>query len=290
MAVPDQRCTASLALALRRIRDTRYRQSFVIPVSRPQTNTHFLLPAAHFPRPGFCILCFTDPESRGGRSAERRSGVGGTPVGVHITRHARRLRGALRPMTQQYMGRNNVTISMPDGGSVPIVSQTEIDPMKIALSLMLAPRHDDGAPRAAARAEAARAGRLVPARLHRERLILHAVTGCCGRHRQAEQRHLPVGMDCVGLLLLAKWPRPALALRSLRFLLSRVMPCRRVAAPSSSHRFARGGDEQEGAWPRARLERMNALSVACLERAIATGSESASAAQATIVDPTRRMR
>ena len=41
-------------------------------------------------------------------------------------------------MTQQYTGRNNVTISMPDGGSVPIVSQTEIDPMKIALSLMLA--------------------------------------------------------------------------------------------------------------------------------------------------------
>jgi hypothetical protein len=27
---------------------------------------------------------------------------------------------------------------MPGGGSVPIVSQTEIDPMKIALSLMLA--------------------------------------------------------------------------------------------------------------------------------------------------------
>jgi len=41
-------------------------------------------------------------------------------------------------MTQQYTGRNNVTISMPDGGSVPIVSQTEIDPMKTALSLMLA--------------------------------------------------------------------------------------------------------------------------------------------------------
>jgi len=80
-----------------------------------------------------------------------------TRVNALMTRHARRLRGALRPMTQQYMGRNNVTISMPDGGSVPIVSQTEIDPMKIALSLMLAPRHDDGAHRAAARAEAARA-------------------------------------------------------------------------------------------------------------------------------------
>jgi len=41
-------------------------------------------------------------------------------------------------MTQQYTGRNNVTISMIEGGSVPIVSQTEINLMKTALSLMLA--------------------------------------------------------------------------------------------------------------------------------------------------------
>jgi hypothetical protein len=41
-------------------------------------------------------------------------------------------------MTQQSTGRNNVTISMPDRGGVPIVSQTEIEPMKTALSLMLA--------------------------------------------------------------------------------------------------------------------------------------------------------
>src|SRR5262249_53915825 len=110
-------------------------------------------------------------------------------------------------MTQQYTGRNNITISMPEGGSVPIVSQTEIESMKTALSLMLAPQHDDGAHRAAARAEAAGAGRLVPARLYRERLILHAVARRCGRHRQAAERQLPVGMDCVGLLLLAKWTR-----------------------------------------------------------------------------------
>jgi hypothetical protein len=51
----------------------------------------------------------------------------------------------------------------------------------------------------------------VPARLHRERLILHAVTGCFGRHREAEQRHVSVGMDCVGLVLLEKWTRAALA-------------------------------------------------------------------------------
>jgi len=55
-----------------------------------------------------------------------------------MTRYARRLRGALRPMTQQYTGRNNVTISMTGSGSVPIVSQTEINSMKTALSLMLA--------------------------------------------------------------------------------------------------------------------------------------------------------
>jgi hypothetical protein len=41
-------------------------------------------------------------------------------------------------MTQQYTGGNNVTISMPDDGSVPIVSQTEIEPIKTALSLMFA--------------------------------------------------------------------------------------------------------------------------------------------------------
>src|SRR5262245_22036325 len=89
----------------------------------------------------------------------RRMRVGGAPrdvrvqrhpLGVHMTRHARRLRGALRPMTQQDTSRNNVTISIPDRGSVPIVSETEIDPMKTALSLMLALTH-----RAAARAEAA---------------------------------------------------------------------------------------------------------------------------------------
>src|SRR5262245_25412539 len=45
------------------------------PVSRNLKHTHLLLPAAHFLRPGFCILCFTHPEPRGGRSAEKRSGA-----------------------------------------------------------------------------------------------------------------------------------------------------------------------------------------------------------------------
>src|ERR1700756_1368751 len=120
-----------------------------------------------------------------------------------MTRQARRLRGALRPMTQQYISRNNVMISMVGGRSVPIVSQTEIEPMKTALSLILA------LVTTTALTEAAGAGRLVPARLPGIGLVLHAVAGCCGRHREAEQRHLPVVMDCVGLLLLAKWTRAA---------------------------------------------------------------------------------
>jgi hypothetical protein len=50
------------------------------------------------------------------------------------------------------------------------------------------------------------------------------------------------------------------------------------------------GDERDGNWLRDALERMNARFVARLERAIAIGSESASAVQATVVDPTSRMR
>jgi hypothetical protein len=41
-------------------------------------------------------------------------------------------------MTRQNMWLNNVTISMSDSRSVPIVSKTEIDPMKTAISRMLA--------------------------------------------------------------------------------------------------------------------------------------------------------
>jgi hypothetical protein len=70
-----------------------------------------ILPAAHS-----CArvlqLCFTHPKSRGGRSAEKRSGACEAPVGralgasqdarvnALMTRHARRLRGALRPITR----------------------------------------------------------------------------------------------------------------------------------------------------------------------------------------------
>jgi len=167
---------------------------------------------------------FRSPESRGGRSAEKRSGACEAPVGRAVARHVRRLRGALRPMTQQYTSRNNVTISMHGGRSVPIVSQTEIDPMKTALSLMLALATTTAftepppVPKPPGPGGSCSHGYIRRAR--------HAA-GCCGRHREAEQRHLPVGMDCVGLLLLAKWTRAALAL-ALRFVFSvgGPSPCR----------------------------------------------------------------
>src|SRR5260370_39033820 len=96
-----------------------------------------------FLRPGFATL-FHSPRIEGW--AERRETFGCSaehPLGLHITRQARRLRGALRPMTQQDTSRNNLKISTFGYFSVPIVSQTEIDPMKTALSVMLR-RHDDG--------------------------------------------------------------------------------------------------------------------------------------------------
>ncbi len=61
--------------------------------------TAHLIPAARFLRPGLAPL-LRSPESRGGRSAERRSGACEAPVGHAVTRRTRRLRGALRPMTR----------------------------------------------------------------------------------------------------------------------------------------------------------------------------------------------
>ena len=134
------------------------------PASRTKEltiQTAHLVPAAHF-----CVRglhpCFTHPERGVGGAPRNVRVLGGTPVVRIMTRYARRLRGALRPMTQQYTGRNSVTIPMPDGGSVPIVSQTAIETMKMSFSLRCA-RHDDGARGALARAEAGRTGRPVPA-------------------------------------------------------------------------------------------------------------------------------
>ena len=66
------------------------------PISRCQT-TH-LVPATHM-RPGFATSLHS-PRTRGGRSAEKRSGACEAPVGRIMTRYARRLRGALRPITR----------------------------------------------------------------------------------------------------------------------------------------------------------------------------------------------
>jgi hypothetical protein len=81
----------------------------VIPVSRCQTAT--LVPAARLGARGFATLLHS-PESRGGRSAEKRSGAAlstrwachlasKTRVNALMTRQARRLRGALRPIARQ---------------------------------------------------------------------------------------------------------------------------------------------------------------------------------------------
>ncbi len=96
VTVPDQRCTAPLRYALHRIRDTQASDARV-PYSL------FKQPIS-FPRricARVCDFSFTHPESRGW--AERRETFGCSaehPWGVHITRHARRLRGALRPITR----------------------------------------------------------------------------------------------------------------------------------------------------------------------------------------------
>ena len=106
-------CGSACACALLRMRTAELaaRRRTVFGNSRlTMSNSHSRSRGA-FLRPGFCILCFTDPESRGGRSAEKRSGAqrntrgarhlaSKTRVNALMTRRARRLRGALRPMTR----------------------------------------------------------------------------------------------------------------------------------------------------------------------------------------------
>src|SRR6516225_531799 len=116
-----------------------------------------------FSAPGVLHRCFAHPQKRVGGASRNVRVLGGTPVRHAITRHARRLRGALRPMTRRTTGGNNITISRLLGVSVPIVSQTEIDPMKTAISLMLALVTTTALTEPAARAEAA-GGRAARAR------------------------------------------------------------------------------------------------------------------------------
>src|SRR5262249_36288639 len=136
----------------------------------------------------------------------------------------------------QYTCGNNVTISMPDDGSVPIVSQTEIEPIKTALCLMFALVTTTALTEPPPVPNPPGPGGSCPHGYIASRLILHAVPRRSGRHREAEQgRHLPVGMDCVGLVLLAKWPRAASAFAPASFSLSRVQsPCRAAAVSTAS--------------------------------------------------------
>ena len=164
-----------------------------------------------FLRPGFASL-LRAPAKRVGGAPKNVRVLGGTPVGHAITRRTRRLRGALRPMTRQYTGRNNLTISMPGSRSVPIVSQTGIEPMKTALSLMLAlitttalteplPVPKPPGPGGSCRARTATSRAAHSARRHR---MLRTTSRSRAMTRV-------VGMHCVGLVLLAKWTRAALA-------------------------------------------------------------------------------
>jgi hypothetical protein len=72
---------------------------------------------------------------------------------------------------------------MPDGASVPIVSQTEIDPTKTALSLMLALVTTTALTEPLPVPKPPGPGGSCP-----HCLILHAVARRCGRHRQAAER------------------------------------------------------------------------------------------------------
>jgi hypothetical protein len=170
---------------------------------------------------------------------------------------------------------------MPDGVSVPIVSQTEIEPIKTALSLMFALVTTTALTEPPPVPKPPGPGGSCPHGLHRERLILHAVAGCFGHHREAEQRHVSVGMDCVELVLLAKWTRAALA-----FALgpSSSLPNSGRASMPDDHRGRRStyehskaaasqpGDEA-GPYSWLQLEAMNERFRRAMERAITRGKQ-----------------
>jgi hypothetical protein len=86
-----QRIPSALAARRRTVRRN--------PISRYQTAHTYSFPRRIF-APGVCIVASLTPKSRGGRSAEKRSGACEAPAGRIMTRYARRLRGALRPMTR----------------------------------------------------------------------------------------------------------------------------------------------------------------------------------------------
>src|SRR5262245_31038562 len=86
-------------------------------------------------------------------------------------------------MTQRTSGGNNLGISMRRAASVPIVSQTEIDPMKTALPRMLALVTTTALTEMLPELKPGGTGRPVPARVHFKRLVLRAVGRAAGRDR-----------------------------------------------------------------------------------------------------------
>ena len=89
----QQVCGTSSACALLRMRTSVAYCTVHHTNSLPRSRGAFL-------RPGFCILASLTPNRGVGGAPRNVRVLGGTPVGVHITRHARRLRGALRPITR----------------------------------------------------------------------------------------------------------------------------------------------------------------------------------------------
>jgi len=94
----------SLRYALPRIRDTQARtySSFHLTISNSPSHSR-----GAFFAPGALHLCFAHP-NRGVDVAPRDVRVRARhPLGLHVTRQARRLRGALRPMTRDAFQRSN---------------------------------------------------------------------------------------------------------------------------------------------------------------------------------------
>ena len=81
-------------------------------------------------------------------------------------------------------------------------------------------------------------------------------------------------MDCVGLVLLAKWARAALAFALASFSLSRVIAVPRGQPPRRLYLGApEPGDEQEDAWPREQPDDVGAKATAaadCIEKYVLT--------------------
>ena len=111
-------------------------------------------------------------------------------------------------MTRRTAGGNNATISMARGGSVPIVSQTEINPMNRALSLILALATTTAAYRAPACRS--RRGRAARARTAISRAAHSARRPGARRTPSPSRRTVTARGDGLrrGLLLLANWTRP----------------------------------------------------------------------------------